>query len=321
VSSDAPETRPHEPVLLAEVLEVLALERTNVVVDLTCGYDGHGAAIRNRLGPGGLYVGIDFDREAIDYCRSAPRTDNTRAVWIRGNFARAKELLPGEGIQEADRLLLDLGLSSPMLDRPERGMALRFPDAPLDFRMSEEVSETAAEYLERVSEEELADVLHRYGEERKARRVARALVRARKKGPIRTVGRFAEIVRRAVGTPRTGRIDSATRSAQAIRIRINREMENLERVLEDGIRLLRENGRIAVISYHSLEDRMVKRAFRRASGVCVCPADLPVCRCGAEALGRPAFKGVVRPTPGEVERNPRARSARMRCFVKAPGAN
>jgi 16S rRNA (cytosine1402-N4)-methyltransferase len=317
VSSDAPESWPHEPVLLAEVLRVLALERTNVVVDLTAGYDAHGAAIRERLGPGGLYVGIDFDREAIKHCRSVSRTDDTRALWIRGNFARAKELLAAEDIDSADRLFLDLGVSSPMLDRPERGMALRFPDAPLDFRMSDEAPETAAEFLARVSEGDLADILFRYGQERKSRSVARALVRARERAPIRTTGEFARIVRRAIGKKRTGRIDAATRSAQAVRIHINREMENLERILETGIPLLRPNGRFVVISYHSLEDGLVKAAFRRASGACVCPPELPACRCNPVKLGAPAFRGVIRPTPEEVERNPRSRSGRLRCFVRA----
>jgi 16S rRNA (cytosine1402-N4)-methyltransferase len=260
---------------------------------------------------------VDFDREAVEYCRSLPRTDDTQALWIQGNFARAKDLLVAEDILKVDRLLLDLGLSSPMLDRPERGMALRFPDAPLDFRMSDESPETAAEFLARISEGELADILYRYGQERKSRAVARALVRARERGPIRTTGEFARIVRRAIGKKRTGRIDSATRSAQAIRIHINREMENLERILEAGIPLLKPNGRFAVISYHSLEDGLVKQAFRRASGACVCPPELPACRCNPVKLGGPAFRGVVRPTPEEVEKNPRARSARLRCFVRA----
>jgi 16S rRNA (cytosine1402-N4)-methyltransferase len=317
VSDDAPEEKPHKPVLLAEILRHLSLERSHVVADLTCGYDGHGAAIRERLGPEGLYIGIDFDPEAITYCRSVSRKDVTHAQWIEGNFARVRELLEEVGVREVDRLLLDLGLSSPVLDSPRRGMALRFPDAPLDFRMSGEASETAADFLARVTEGELADILHRYGQERRAKAVARALVRARQREPLTTVGQFVKVVHRALGRERIGRIDSATRSAQAIRIHLNRELENLEKVLEQGIGLLRENGRFAVISYHSLEDTLVKQAFRRASGICVCPRRFPTCQCGAEQLGRPAFRGVIRPSPEEVERNPRSRSARLRCFIRS----
>jgi 16S rRNA (cytosine1402-N4)-methyltransferase len=317
VFDGAPEGRPHEPVLLAEVLESLALERSNVVADLTCGYDGHGAAIRERLGPEGRYIGIDFDREAIEYCQSRPRQDNTRAAWIQGSFARIREILAEIDIHRADRLFADLGVSSPVLDSPHRGMALRFPSAALDFRMSEEAAETAQELLARISEPELADILHRYGQERRARAVARALVRARTQRPISTVGEFAEIVRRALGRRKIGRIDSATRAAQAIRIYINRELENLERMLEQGIRLLTHNGRFVVISYHSLEDTLVKQAFRRASGVCTCPRHLPTCQCGAEQLGTVAFRGVIRPGPEEIRRNPRSRSARLRCFIRS----
>lgn len=312
----APEGRPHQPVLLAEVLDVLALERSNVVADLTCGYDGHGAALRERLGPAGLYIGIDFNRDAIEYCRSVPRSDTTRAVWVLGNFARLEELLAGIGAHRVDRVLLDCGLASPMLDDPRRGMALRFPEASLDFRMSEEAGETAAELLARISERELADILHRYGEERRARAVARALVRARERKPLATVGDFTDTVHQALGRKRIGRIDSATRSAQAIRIFINRELENLERGLEQAVRLLSEGGICAVISYHSLEDRLVKQAFRRASGVCTCPRTFAVCQCGARKLGRPAFRGVIRPTEAEVARNPRARSAKLRGFIR-----
>jgi len=264
-----------------------------------------------------MYIGMDFDREAIEYCRTVPRRDAARAVWIQGNFAHAGRLLADIGVREVDRILLDLGLSSPVLDRPERGMGLRFPDAPLDFRMSEEAPEAAAELLARIPERELADILQRYGEERRARAVARALVRARRQHPLETIGDFTEVVHRALGRKRIGRIDSATRSAQAIRIYLNRELDNLEGGLEQGMDLLRENGRFAVISYHSLEDGAVKRAFRRASGVCVCPRHFPACQCGASRLGEPLFRGVIRPGAEEIRRNPRARSARLRCFVRS----
>jgi len=292
----------HVPVLLDEVLERLSPSAGEVHVDGTLGLGGHAERVLSRLGPTGLLIGIDRDAEALEIAR--PRLDATGCPYriARGSFAEIPRFLRSFGLSPEgamDGLLLDLGLSSLQLDKPQRGFSF-LRDGPLDMRMSAGEGETATELLERLSVEELEGVLREYGEEPAARRIARAIDTARRKEPIRTTGRLARIVESVLARG-AGRIHPATRTFQAIRICLNRELESLQVVLKDLDRWLKPAGRVVVLSYHSLEDRLVKQRFRE--GI-------------REGYFREVFRNPARPGPEEVQRNPRARSAKLRSVVR-----
>jgi 16S rRNA (cytosine1402-N4)-methyltransferase len=312
------EVGPHRPVLLRETLELLRPRPRpgTVIVDATLGPGGHAEAVLQAVAPVGRLYGIDRDPIALRLARQRLARFGDRFVPIRGNHRDLIGLLRERGIEEVDGVLADLGVSSLQLDDPGRGFALRL-EGPLDMRMDPEAGPTAADLLATLPEGDLAEILFRYGEERRARAIARAIVRERARRPLGTTSELAELVARVAGPrARRFRIHPATRTFQALRIAVNREVEGLDRLVADAAGLLRRGGRLVFISFHSLEDRAVKSALRALAHRCVCPPDLPVCACGRESVIRILTSRPIRPSEEEVRGNPRARSARMRAGEK-----
>lgn len=306
----------HQSVLLPETIELLKPQVNEVFVDATLGLGGHAEAILSAANDSKV-IGIDRDREAIEFAKERLKKSGNRIEIFQANFSEIKRVLAQAGIEMVDGVLADLGVSSLQFDSPERGFSFRF-DAPLDMRMdADEEAETAAELLENLTEEEIANVIYQYGEERFSRKIARRIVGRRERGePVKTTRELAELVERAIGRGKKDKIHPATKTFQALRIAVNRELEILEQFLIDGIDVLKTGGRFCVITFHSLEDRIVKQTFQKLSGKCFCPPRLPRCVCGAakkiEILTR---KPIV---PGEIEigENPRARSAKLRACLK-----
>ena len=283
----------------------LAVRPGGVYIDGTVGGGGHAEAILESSAPDGRLLGLDRDPGALEAAGERLARFGGRAVLRHGSFARLAAL--AEGFAPVDGVLLDLGLSSLQLADPARGFAFS-QEGPLDMRFDPTApGPTAADLVNGLPVKELAALLYRYGEERQAGRIAEAIVAAR---PLETTRQLAEVIERAVG--RRGRIHPATRTFQALRIAVNKELEALEAALPQAVDLLRPGGRLVVISFHSLEDRIVKRFLRRESRDCICPPETPVCTCGHTAQLRLLTRKPVRPDPEEVERNPRARSARLR---------
>jgi 16S rRNA (cytosine1402-N4)-methyltransferase len=300
---------PHRPVMLEASVTALAVKPAGVYVDATFGRGGHSRLILKQLGPQGRLLAIDKDPEAVAYAR-AHFAGDARFSIVQGSFAQLTEIAEASGIlRRVDGVLLDLGVSSPQLDQPERGFSF-LQDGPLDMRMDPTSGQSAAKWLEGIEVKELARVLKEYGEERHAMRIAKAIVQAGQQAPIHTTRELAEIVARANPSWEKGK-HPATRSFQAIRIHINRELEELRQALTQVLEVLAPGGRLAVISFHSLEDRMVKRFMREQSRGDPFPAGLPVTR---DQL-RPAMRLVGKPGSAdarELAENPRARSAVLR---------
>lgn len=298
----------HAPVMVLEVLEALEPRPGGVYVDATVGLGGHAAKLLASF-PDTRVVGLDVDPSAVALARARLAGFGDRATLLVGSFWQLAETVQRCGFTAVDGVLFDLGVSSLQLDTPARGFSFRH-DAPLDMRFAGE-GMTAAELLARTTEEEIAQILRDFGEEPAARRIARAIARARRIAPIETTGELRRLVLAATGGHR-GRIDPATRTFQALRIATNRELEGIPPSLEQATHLLRPLGRLAVIAFHSLEDRLVKRTFRRLSGRCVCPPGSPFCTCSPETLLKVRTPRPLRPDEEEVAANPRARSARLR---------
>ncbi len=296
----------HIPVMVEEVIALLGSAPHRVYVDGTLGAGGHAVEILRRTEPDGRVIGIEWDEEAIAEARKVLAPFGERARIFRENFANLARLLRQEGIGPVDGILLDLGLSSIQLDRQERGFSFR-GDGPLDMRMDQRMEETAADLVNGLPLGELEEVLRKYGEERWAGRIVRVIGEERGRGRIETTEGLRRIVYQAVPKRFQSRtIDPATRTFQALRIRVNHELENLEQMLEEGWPLLREGGRMCVISFHSLEDRIVKQAFRRlARG----SPDGPDRQKRMQIL----TPKPLRPSEEEVRENPRSRSAKLRC--------
>lgn len=301
----------HASVLLAETIELLAPKPGDVFVDATLGLGGHTQALLETEATLRV-IGIDQDIEAMQLAKERLKQFGDRVEFRQGNFADIRKLA-----DSADGILADLGVSSLQFDSETRGFSFRF-DAPLDMRMDAEgEDETAAELLERLSEEEIANIIYGYGEERFSRRIARRIVERRSSGsPVRTTKELAELVERSVPRKPKDKIHPATKTFQALRIAVNRELEVLERFLKDSIDLLKPNGRLAVISFHSLEDRMVKQAFLKASGKCQCPPRIPQCICGAAKQVEILTKKPITAGDDELDVNPRSRSAKLRAVRK-----
>ncbi|MCS7222510.1 MAG: 16S rRNA (cytosine(1402)-N(4))-methyltransferase RsmH [Anaerolineae bacterium] len=299
----------HQPVLLAEVIQGLALRPGDDVIDGTLGGGGHAAAMLQAIAPHGRLLGLDADPAAVAWCRQrfGREVAEGRAVLVHANFARLREIAEAAGFVRVAGILLDLGVSSFQLAQAERGFSFQIA-APLDMRFDPSQGVPASELINRLSEEELANLLYRYGEEPHSRKIARAIVEAR---PILDTVHLAEVVSRAVGGRRE-RIHPATRTFQALRIAVNRELDALRAALPQAISLLRPGGRIAVIAFHSLEDRIVKRFFQKESRDCICPPEMPICICGHRATVRLITRRPQRPGKEEIARNPRSRSARLR---------
>jgi 16S rRNA (cytosine1402-N4)-methyltransferase len=301
----------HIPVLAEKVLELLACSPGEVVVDATVGGGGHAELILERIGPAGLLIGIDCDQTAIERAGEHLRS-KSNVVLVRDNFRNIASILESMRLTSIDALLLDLGLSSFQLDEPARGFSFRTA-SQLDMRMDTRLKTTSADIINTYSEKQIAQLLKEYGEEPFARKIAATIVRQRAKAPIRTTTELAEIVRSCIpAKSRRPRIDPATKTFQAFRIEVNHEIENLRKVLDDGIQLLGPQGRICVISFHSLEDRIVKQAFMRASRGCICPPELPRCVCGKKPVLKILTRKPIRPSSEEINTNPRCRSARLR---------
>src|SRR5574340_688590 len=306
----------HTPVLLAEVTQQLTLHDGSIFVDCTLGGAGHTERIAQLVAPTGIVVGIDQDDAALTAAADTLRLGQQKypdIVLVKGNFGDLDEALLEARIPYADAFLFDLGVSSPQLDHVGRGFTYQ-EDAPLDMRMDSSASQpTAADIVNTYSEAELARIFREYGEERWASRIAAFVVAARGSHRIAGTQELVDIVKAAIpaAARRTGG-HPARRTFQALRIEVNHELEMLDRGLRASVRWLARGGRVAVISYHSLEDRMVRDVFTGLAEGCICPPDLPVCRCGREPVLRIVTKKPVVPTDEEVERNPRARSARLR---------
>ena len=306
----------HTPVLLAEVTQQLSLHDGSIIVDCTLGGAGHAKRIAELIAPTGILVGIDQDDAALSAAADTLRLGQ-QAVLIKGNFGELDELLVGAGVPYADGFLFDLGVSSPQLDVRGRGFSYH-EDVLLDMRMDTSSSQpTAAAVINTYSEADLARILRDFGEERWATRIAAFIVAARARHPIETTAQLVDVIKAAI--PASARREGphpARRTFQALRIEVNGELDVLERGLRAAIRWLAPHGRIAVISYHSLEDRIVKRIFAEHADGCVCPPDLPVCRCGNSPVLRIVTRKPVVPTAAEIEANPRARSAKLRVAEK-----
>jgi len=301
----------HVPVLASEVAELLDLQPGDTVVDGTFGAGGHAALLEPQLRGHGCYIAIDRDPEAERHFKRFAAGASADTRFIHGNFALVLRNLAATGLR-VDALVLDLGISSMQIDRPERGFSYA-ADAPLDMRMDPTGDLTAAEIVNEWDEREIAQLLRGYGEERFSRQIARAIVRRRAREPFARTGDLVDVIKAAIPTPsRFGQGHPAKRSFQALRIAVNDELESLSEGLDHALELLAPEGRMAVISFHSLEDRIVKRFIRNQARGCTCPPDFPICVCGHEPLLRTLTARAVVPSVDERCVNPRSASAKLR---------
>jgi 16S rRNA (cytosine1402-N4)-methyltransferase len=330
VGSDVTEKEElHDPVLLKEVVEWLRPSEGGTFVDCTVGLGGHAEAIL-LASPGTAVIGIDRDPDAVALARKRLSVFENRIQLVQANFESITSVLDQVGVTEVRGVLADLGVSSLQLGRGERGFSFA-SDAPLDMRMDQSSGETAADLVNQLSDSKLADLIFEFGEERGARKIARAIARVRDREPIATTKQLADIVVRALNIPGRWRIHPATRTFQALRIAVNDELKGLERFIPAAISPLIKGGRLAIISFHSLEDRIVKRSFLRESGRCICEPqrwqgvhtrkeaaiDAVTCEhCGARTRVSILTRKPVRPTPEEMEGNPRSRSSLLRVCEK-----
>jgi 16S rRNA (cytosine1402-N4)-methyltransferase len=310
-----PSATDHVPVLAEEVRRLLDVQPGETVIDATFGAGGHAAVLAPELKGEGKFIAVDRDPSVRPYFESFRRRAGVPTRFLRGDFADVFERLADNGVR-ADAILFDLGVSSMQLDRPERGFSYA-SDAPLDMRMDPSAEHSARDLVNEASERELTDIFRGYGEERYARQIARAIVRRRREHAFERTGELVETIKAAIPTPaRFGEGHPARRVFQALRIAVNDELEALETALPAALEALHPRGRIAVISFHSLEDRIVKRFFRREEHGCTCPPEFPICVCGREPSLRTLTKKPIRPTAHEIAINPRAGSARLRAAQK-----
>lgn len=303
----------HKPVLFTETIDSLAIRPEGTYIDGTAGGGGHSEAILQHLN-GGRLLSIDQDPDAIAACTARL---SSYPGWMirRGNFSNMDKLAASCGITQVDGVLLDIGVSSYQLDTPERGFSYH-TDAPLDMRMSQE-GPTAADLVNTLSWQQLADIIRRYGEDKSAARIAKAIVEAREQEPIQTTLQLADIIRNAVpAAVRRAEGHPARKTFQALRIAVNGELDRLSEGLEAAFSLLKTGGRLAVITFHSLEDRIVKQKMNEWCTGCTCPPDFPVCVCGKKPRAELVYKKGLAPTEQEIQENPRARSARLRVCTK-----
>jgi len=307
----------HQPVLLEASLELLRIGPGAVVIDATLGPGGHAEALLERVGPEGRVIGIDRDPEAVARARTRLAEFGSRFTACQGDHRDIAALMQDSGVVIVDGILADLGISSAQLDDPARGFSFS-SEGPLDMRLDPASGDpTAADLIRGLGERELRDLIATWGEDRLAGRIARTIVRAREDRPIRTTRELASLVERAAGpAARRFRIHPATRTFQALRIAVNREIGYLPAFVAGAVSLLRRGGRLAVISFHSLEDRAIKRAMHDLADRCVCPPGLPVCGCGRENIVRIVTSRPVVPSAAEVASNPRARSAKLRAVER-----
>jgi 16S rRNA (cytosine1402-N4)-methyltransferase len=313
-----PRATDHVPVLANEVRECLAVQPGDTVVDATFGAGGHASLLASDLHGRGKLIAIDRDPIVRTFFERLERRVPVQLRLLRGDFGVVLPQLAANGVR-ADAILLDLGVSSMQIDRPERGFSYSV-DAPLDMRMDDSQELTAREIVNQWPERELITIFRRYGEERYARQIARAVVRRRKEQPFARTGELVDTIKAAIPAPaRFGEGHPAKRVFQALRIAVNDELASLEAALPAALEMLRPGGRIAVIAFHSLEDRIVKQFLREKERGCTCPPDFPVCVCGHEPELRAIQRRPVKPSESEIAANPRAASARLRAAVKEGG--
>jgi 16S rRNA (cytosine1402-N4)-methyltransferase len=314
-----PNATDHVPVLADEVREALAVQPGETVIDATFGAGGHSGLLAADLRGSGKLIAIDRDPSVRPYFDSVRKRTGVQGRFLRGEFSDVLAQLAANDVR-ADAILFDLGVSSMQVDRPERGFSYA-TDAPLDMRMDPASELSARELVNEATERDLTRIFKDYGEERYARQITRAIVRRRREHPIERTGELVEIIRSAIPAPaRFGDGHPAKRVFQALRIAVNDELGSIEHALPAALDMLRPGGRLAVISFHSLEDRIVKRFLRAEEKGCTCPPDFPVCVCGHEPALRALSRRPVKPSPAELAANPRSASARLRAAVKTEAA-
>ncbi len=307
----------HKSVLLDETIDSLNIKPDGIYVDGTLGGAGHAYEVAKRLTEGGRLIGIDQDADAIAAASQKLEPLKNRVTIVRNNYCNMKEELQKLGISGVDGILLDLGVSSFQLDTPERGFTYREEDAPLDMRMDQRNSRTAKDIVNQYSEKELYRIIRDFGEDRFAKNIAKHIVAARQEKEIETTGELTEIIRASIPKKvQAAGGHPAKRTFQAIRIELNRELEVLQDTLDEMIELLNEDGRICIITFHSLEDRIVKTIFKKNENPCTCPSDFPVCVCGKKSKGKVISRKPILPKEEELEENSRAKSAKLRVFEK-----
>ena len=304
----------HEPVLLKECIKALNINPDGIYIDGTLGGAGHSLEIAKKLSPKGLLIGIDRDTEALRAAKDKLK-NYTNVKYIHDNHDNIKQILEELQINGVDGILLDLGVSSYQLDEKSRGFSY-ITDAELDMRMDKEQKLTAREIVNTYSEEKLANIIWEYGEERFSRQIASNICKSREQKKIETTGELVEIIKKSIPLSKQKDGHPAKRTFQAIRIEVNNEIQPLYNTILDCINCLNKNGRLAVLTFHSLEDRAVKKAYNEAEGKCTCPSDLPYCVCGAISQGKIINKKPIEATKEETERNSRAKSAKLRIFEK-----
>lgn len=306
----------HKSVLLHQTIDSLMVKPDGIYVDGTLGKGGHAREVLGRLGEGGRLIGIDQDGDAIAAARENLKAFGSRVTIVRRNYEQLSSILDELGIPLVDGIYLDLGVSSFQLDAKERGFTYR-EDAPLDMRMDQRQAMTAADIVNTYGEMELYRLIRDYGEEKFAKNIAKHIVRRRQEKPIETTGELTEIIKAAIPAKvRAGGGHPAKQTFQAIRIELNRELEVLENTIDTAIDRLKPGGRFAVITFHSLEDRMVKTKFRENEHPCICPPDFPVCVCGRTSRGRVITRKPIVPDVREEEENRRSKSAKLRVFER-----
>lgn len=306
----------HYSVMLTETVDGLNVKPDGIYVDCTLGGGGHAFEVLSRMNNKGRYIGIDQDSDAIVAASRRLERFSERLTVIRSNYEDIAEVTERLGIKKVNGILLDLGVSSWQLDSAERGFSYK-QEAPLDMRMDQRMNKTAYDIVNGYSKEELYRVIRDYGEDRFAGNIAKHITEAREERPIKTTTELAEIVKAAIPAKfRSGKGHPAKQTFQAIRIELNRELEVLENTLDTMVELLESEGRLCIITFHSLEDRIVKNAFRRFENPCTCPPDFPVCICGAKSRGKVITGKPIVPSEKEINENPRSKSAKLRIFEK-----
>lgn len=307
----------HKSVLLKEVLEQLNIRENGIYVDGTMGGAGHSFEICKQLSDGGMFIGIDQDEAAIKTGEERLRPFGEKVQIVRSNYVHMKQVLQQLGIDKVDGILLDLGVSSYQLDNEERGFTYRYDEAPLDMRMDQRQTLTAKDIVNTYSEQELYRFIRDYGEEKFAKNIAKHIVRVRQEQVIETAGQLNDIIKMAI--PAKCRMvggHPAKRTYQAIRIELNRELEVLKESIDQMIDMLNDGGRLCIITFHSLEDRIVKTMFKKNENPCVCPTNFPVCMCGNQSKGRVVTRKPILPSDDELEENKRAKSSKLRVFER-----
>lgn len=312
----------HKSVLLNECIDNLNIKPDGIYVDGTMGGAGHSGCIAAKLENGGRLIAIDQDEDAIAVGTDRLSVYGDKVTIVRSNYSCMKEIVRGIGLDGVDGILLDLGVSSYQLDNPERGFTYRDENAPLDMRMDNRMEMTARDIVNDYTDEELRRIIRNYGEDKFAGNIAKEIVKSRAVKPIETTGELVDIIRRAYPAKELRKSGHpAKKTFQAIRIELNSELKVLEENLRDMVNLLNDGGRICVITFHSLEDRIVKNIFRECENPCICPPDFPVCVCGRKSLGKVISRKPILPSEEELAENKRSQSAKLRVFERRINSN